>query len=159
MSKNSDPMDLFLRQLGEFVAVWASLEVHLNHWLTELLGADAKYANMFVSTLPASAKIEKARLLALARFPAEKTKLEDLFNDLNALRDKRNDYVHCAWSTFVVDAGGNHQVNALAPRQKKATEVLKQVPLKLNDLSADTEKVKNKCDEIRRLFIQLGLFS
>src|SRR5690242_20467556 len=135
----TEPMDMFFRQLGEFVATWARLEMNLNYWLTKLLGADEKYAAMFVTTLSANQKIEKAKLLAIARFASEKTELEKLFQDLNDLRERRNDYIHCAWNTFIVDESGNHQVNALAPRQTKATAILKQVPLRLSDLAADTE--------------------
>lgn len=160
MKGNTDAVNEILNHLGAFVACWAQTETSLNYWLTRMLIADEKYANMFVSTIPSRVKIERAEALAITHFPNESTTIKTLFGDLDKLRVKRNDYVHGVWRTVEEDnEQGNHKVNALAPKQPQVTAVLKQIPFTLNDLSSDIEKIQKTTEEIKALFTRLGLFS
>lgn len=159
MNKNGEAVATYLAALGAFITCWAKLEVSLNHWLALLLKADAKYANMFVSTLPARVKIERAELLAIAHFPTEETKIKSLFGRLDKLREKRNDYIHCVWQTFEIHESGKHVANTIAPRQSKATDVLESKPLKLEDLQKDGRDVTQALEETKEFFKSVGLLT
>lgn len=144
------------RAIGHSVVTWAQTELFLNWLLVELIGANEAHAKPFVTTIDASRKIQRAKALALFRFPNHNLKINKIFSDLDSIRADRNKYIHTRWVTIgSVGTGGDANVKGFAQKQEEVNPVLNESEFKISDVILTTRRLRRLNDEASEFFNSL----
>jgi len=91
--------------MGEAIANWANLEVHLDILIWCLVKMSDEDGRILTTRIDANQKIQILRVLSRRNATGlfESFKVNELLNKIDELRDDRNFLVHGTWRTLIPD--------------------------------------------------------
>ena len=127
-------------ELGRLVTTWSRIEFLASKLLAELLGVDPAAVHLLINGQPASKVFLKGKWLAehLAELP-DGTEIATWYQDVDALRAKRNDMIHSGWAAAWDGDGW---------RPSRARLVTKKGKVSLETTATTVDDVRALVDEV-----------